>query len=288
MELKDALIGEDPVRLRTYNGKLVGPTLRCKPGDTLYITLENKLSAVDPSSSAPHNALREFNTTNLHFHGLHVSPSGISDNVLIDVPPGRPSPISRNPSRSSLRHILVSCAPPWCGGAQLASGMAGAIIIEGGQDELPEIKAANEQTLVLQQIPYVNDSTQGGIGVVEKKFEEQSFRPPAWDTLRRFTTINGQRLPVFTARPGELLRWRIIDGAIRQPVFLRLLKKADASVPGPETLAMHEISVDGIPLGKLRTVSTPLELWPGYRSDVLIPVAAEATPPEGKVVPIIS
>jgi FtsP/CotA-like multicopper oxidase with cupredoxin domain len=36
-------IGGCPVHLRTYNGQLVGPTLRVRPGDVLDIDLDNQL-----------------------------------------------------------------------------------------------------------------------------------------------------------------------------------------------------------------------------------------------------
>jgi len=82
----DNSIGGDPVHLRSYNGKLVGPTLRAKPGDSLRIALVNNLP---PNTDGPaHNQHHEWNTTNLHTHGLHVSPSGTSDNVFLDVLPG--------------------------------------------------------------------------------------------------------------------------------------------------------------------------------------------------------
>src|SRR5438093_309698 len=56
----------------TYNGSYVGPTLKVNPGDLLDITIVNQLG--EP--------------TNLHTHGLHVSPIGNSDNVLLDIEPG--------------------------------------------------------------------------------------------------------------------------------------------------------------------------------------------------------
>ena len=49
-----------------------GPTLFARPGDRLDLTLQNRLDT--PS--------------NLHFHGLHVSPRGHGDNVFLDIPPG--------------------------------------------------------------------------------------------------------------------------------------------------------------------------------------------------------
>ena len=49
-----------------YQGNFIGPTLRVHPGDTLRIQVRNGLN--EP--------------TNLHSHGMFVSPIGISDNVL--------------------------------------------------------------------------------------------------------------------------------------------------------------------------------------------------------------
>ena len=54
------------VRGLTYQGGFMGPTLRVRPGDTVRIHLRNELG--EP--------------TNLHSHGMYVSPIGISDNVL--------------------------------------------------------------------------------------------------------------------------------------------------------------------------------------------------------------
>jgi FtsP/CotA-like multicopper oxidase with cupredoxin domain len=36
-----------------------------------------------------HSLPHEFNTTNFHSHGMHVSPSGISDNVMRIMEPGK-------------------------------------------------------------------------------------------------------------------------------------------------------------------------------------------------------
>ncbi|MEB3227411.1 MAG: multicopper oxidase domain-containing protein, partial [Synechocystis sp.] len=57
---------------RAYNSRIPGPMLITEPGDTIKITLNNNLDEI----------------TNLHTHGLHVSPVGNGDNVLITVAPG--------------------------------------------------------------------------------------------------------------------------------------------------------------------------------------------------------
>jgi FtsP/CotA-like multicopper oxidase with cupredoxin domain len=58
--------------LRAYNSIINGPMLISEPGDTLKITLVNNLDDV----------------SNFHTHGLHVSPVGNGDNVLITINPG--------------------------------------------------------------------------------------------------------------------------------------------------------------------------------------------------------
>src|ERR1044072_2904594 len=47
----------------------------------------------DPSFENPPNCFHGSASTNLHFHGTHISPSGIADNVLLNI---RPSPRGRD------------------------------------------------------------------------------------------------------------------------------------------------------------------------------------------------
>lgn len=273
----DNTIGGDPVRLRSYNGQLIGPTLRAKPGDVLRIRLDNHLPATlapatastppgghghrraaPAATHAGHhtgdiNRPHGFNVTNLHTHGLHVSPAGNSDNVLVEVGPGQSFDytIAIGPGHPpgtfwyhAHKHGLVAI--------QLASGMQGALIVEGDLDDVPEIAAAEEQILVFQQIPY----DESAVGVVEDF--DASFGPGKWQTLGRFTTINGQVTPVIRMAPGELQRWRMVHGGVRESLRLKL-----------DGHQFQEIALDGITTGKLTPKDT-VDLEPGYRSDVLV------------------
>jgi len=269
-------IGEDPVYLRSYNGHLVGPTLRVKPGDTMRITVKNDLPT-QPWKKDSMNTLHDFNTTNLHTHGLHVSPNGISDNVLIEIGPGATQDYE----------IVIPKDHP-CGtfwyhahhhgstAANVASGMSGALIIEGDLDKVPEIKAAKERVMVLNQIPYIYKNTlddgNGGTvtfnfpeGIIEEKLAGYIFGPGDWAALGRYTTVNGVQLPVIRMKPGQIERWRIVDSGQREQIDLQLTAM-DGSSPG---IPFHEIAVDGLPLGK-SIQKDVLELLPGYRSDVLV------------------
>ena len=127
----------DTLHLRTYNGMPVGPTIRIEPGATLDMMLNNQLPK-DPPPCKPdepmhdHNTPNCFNFTNMHTHGLHVSPKGNSDNVLLVVKPGESQPYkfvlpANHPAGTfwyhSHRHGSTAL--------QVSSGMEGALIVDG-------------------------------------------------------------------------------------------------------------------------------------------------------------
>jgi len=284
-----------PVKLRSYNGQLVGDTWRVKPGDTLEITLTNSLPPSTDQSS-----LAIYNVTNLHTHGLHTSPSGSEqegwgDNVLLRIWPKGSQPAAHehgdimvdvigearykiqipkdHPAGTFWYHAHAHGSTA----AQVSSGMGGALIIEGGPktlDSVPEIKAAAEQVFVLQQNVY------SSTGEIEEP-DYGDFGPCTWEPTFREHTINGQLFPTITMAPGEVQRWRFVHAGVRETVSLELRGPgADGVTTVTPTLAMawnplYEIAVDGIALGRIGAWQR-VELNPGYRSDDL--VQAPATP----------
>ncbi len=260
------------VNLRSYNGKLVGETIRASPGDTLYIRLDNQLPEVTnvdhpqqppPSEHVDHFS---FNLTNLHTHGLHTSPEGQSDNVFLEVGPDeeqlyRVAIPKNHPSGTFWYHAHLHGSTAM----QLSSGMAGALIVEGGMDAnggldaVPEIAAArdSEKIFVLQQLSYGED---GKLEDFKEALPNRKWRRPL--------TVNGQLVPVIHMRPGEVQRWRFIHAGVEENISLVL----DGHV-------LHEIAADGIALGRI--VGWPasektsfdvqtLLLSPGNRADVLV------------------
>ena len=219
------------------------------------------------ASNTPHN----FNTTNFHTHGLHVDPDGCSDNVLRVMKPRAkeedPAPEydievkipEDHPSGTFWYHAHLHGSTA----LQVSSGMAGALIIEGGGlDQIPEIAQATEKVFMFQQIAYDQN---GEIENYQNIFGKGAFAPGAWADSGRFTTINGQVRPVIKMRPGEIQRWRFIHGGVRESINLELRDSNKRQIP------LHEIAVDGIALEKLDSWNhDPIELEPGYRSDVLV------------------
>ena len=142
-------IGGTRLYLRAYEGGL-GPTLSMKPGETLKIRLINDLPPnrdILPSNpSHPH----QFNNTNLHFHGAHCSPSGIADNVMRSMAPGKLYDIEIALPADHTRGTYWY-HPHHHGSAdvQVASGMVGAVIVEGDFADVPEIARARERVMLL-------------------------------------------------------------------------------------------------------------------------------------------
>ena len=82
------------VNVSTTSGdNYTGPTLNVNRGDTIRIRMENDLPDSIPLAPDINTAFSTISTMtpgpqpiNNHMHGLHVSPAGSSDNVLIEIP----------------------------------------------------------------------------------------------------------------------------------------------------------------------------------------------------------
>ncbi len=259
-------IGGYRLYMRMYEGTVPGPTLRVKPGDVLRIKLINDMPPNRESMPADHSLPHHFNTTNLHSHGLHVSPSGISDNVMRIMEPGESYDVEiAIPSD----HIPgTNWYHPHAHGSadvQMASGAVGALIIEGDFAEVPEIAAAEERLLVLTEAVFDQ------FGMVE------DFGTVFPETAARFLAVNGVREPTITMRPGEVQRWRILHAGWQDDMFMEL-----------EGHVLNTIARDGIPLARMgmsvpRKPDQPTDypnamlIAPGQRLDVLVQAGEPGT-----------
>jgi FtsP/CotA-like multicopper oxidase with cupredoxin domain len=138
--------GNDHVRLRMYNGCLASPTIFTAPQTTLRIVLHNKLPTDDPTCTAGNQQGPGecFNTTNLHTHGLHVSPTGNSDNVLLSIAPGTNFENEINiPGDHPAGTFWYHAHRHGSTAVQVTSGMAGALIIKGNRAYADRAKNGN-------------------------------------------------------------------------------------------------------------------------------------------------
>jgi FtsP/CotA-like multicopper oxidase with cupredoxin domain len=131
-----------------YNGIATPPTLRLLPGDILSVTLTNALPVMPVGSAY-------VNDTNLHFHGLHVSPNAPGDdsidmlalpgqtlNYQLAIPYNHPPGLYWYHSHA---HGEVE--------RQNLSGMSGAIVIDGIAQYVPSVTNMPERVLVVRDAP---------------------------------------------------------------------------------------------------------------------------------------
>jgi FtsP/CotA-like multicopper oxidase with cupredoxin domain len=137
--------GNDHVRLRSYGGCQSGPLIEIRPGNTLRVNLNNGLSKDDPSCRTPPPSglsmppgVGCFNTVNLHTHGLHVSPTGNSDNVLLNIAPQTSFPFEINiPSDHPSGTFWYHAHRHGSTALQVASGASGVLVVRGDRSYTP-------------------------------------------------------------------------------------------------------------------------------------------------------
>ncbi|WP_448062289.1 multicopper oxidase family protein [Cellulomonas hominis] len=212
----------------TYNGTLPGQTWQVRPGDRLEVRLRNELDTA----------------TNLHTHGLVVSPQGNGDNPFISIAPGesfdyRIDLPEDHPTGvfwyHPHRHGTVA--------DQLFGGLYGAIIVTG--DEVP---VSRDRSLIVSDISLTTDGTIAPVSAQEVMMGREGD----------LVLVNGQHKPRLAARPGERERWRVINACTSR--YLRLAQ------PGQD---LELLGVDGGHEPAPRAVDEVL-LAPGNRADLLV------------------
>lgn len=272
-------LGGYKLHVRTYDGKTVGPTIETQPGATLAVRIVNQLPP-NPKSTVPRgpvdipvvtnsmqamnpryrgplvrssesadqmNDPHDFNTTNLHVHGIQTvphlfQPVGISNPAaeMIAVEPGQtydyrfPIP-SNHPSGLHWYH------PHHHGSTdvQVSGGMAGLIVVRGPIDEVPEIKAAREIFLAIQSLEVNESKTIPGAYdreyVAYKSSNDCGYQLDAdyammttngeaiaWYNVNKGTATPVGTPPHYSVAPGEVVRLRLLNGTDFAPLMLAL------------------------------------------------------------------
>jgi suppressor of ftsI len=197
-----------PCRLRAYNGTIPGPVMQIAPGQKVIINLKNSLSPYTYGAENwphDHNVPHNLGSTNLHLHGMDIvphlfEPVGTSDPraEMIEIKPGETKqyvfqiPIDHPPGFDWYHpHHHGSTA------VQAVTGMAGGIVVSGAIDEVPAIKAARQEFLVIQDIglfptdPVVPPGPDGKGGSTGTPPEDLGF-PPKTDISSYWTYLSKQ------------------------------------------------------------------------------------------------
>lgn len=259
-----------PVATWTYDGVVPGHTWEVRPGDTLKVRLVNDLPAGEGPDGHAHGhdgdhpvdmtRPHAWWNTNLHTHGLHVSPSGNADNVFVVVEPGETFDYEIAIPDDHTGGIFWY--HPHVHGAvtqQVRAGMAGALIVRGELDEVPEVAAATEQVMVFQAIELGDDFA------LEDPIPEPASDEAFFPRDQILYTVNGQTRPEVRMRPGEVQRWRMLNAA--EGKYLSV------------TLADHQFQVlawDGLTLARPEATDVVM-MAGGNRVDLLVAAGEPGT-----------
>jgi len=253
----------------SFNGKAAAPVIRAWPGDTLKIEYINELPKVasEPCAIEPCH-----NMTNLHFHGLEVSPHAPQDDVLdmmampgetlhyaVQIPPDHPPGLywyHTHPHGESHRQAL--------------DGMSGALVIEGIESYFPPLTGLPERVLVVRGRSIEHDPQSTDLKRrVELSSDTCGAEP---ETPEEVFTVNGSVRPQIEIAPGERQFWRIVNASADRYFDLQL-----------EGQMFEIVALDGMPIAlhdpnhRTRIVDQVL-LPPAGRLEAIVTGPAAGTP----------
>ncbi len=221
-----------------YGGRDVAPTIRVRPGDTIDITLHNRL----PIASDTANAV------NLHFHGLDVAPAKPGDEVLMTL--ARPGEWLHY-----IVHVLRSQQPgmywyhPHVHGEtywQITSGMAGAIIVEGLRQRVPSLAAMRDRIIVVRDVQETPNIL--AIPWYARKMTPRSYTLDADDNVGPngpclpevglHVSVNDSEQPAIDIEPGEQQLFRVLNASASRVLDLAI-----------DNERLGIVALDGYPVG---------------------------------------
>ncbi|MFZ0573277.1 MAG: beta-galactosidase [Candidatus Cybelea sp.] len=243
-----------------YQGRDVAPTIRVRPGDTIDITLRNRL----PIASDTANAV------NLHFHGLDVAPTKPGDEVLMTL--ARPGE-----SLHYIVHVPRSQQPgmywyhPHAHGEtywQITSGMAGVIIVEGLRERVPSLSAMRDRIIVVRDVQERPNIL--AIPWYARKMTPRSYTLDADDSLGPsrpclpevglHLTVNGSEQPAIDIEPGERQFFHVLNASASRVLDLAI-----------DNQRLGVVGIDGYPIGAYPR--NPAVVWTDH---VVVPPGGRA------------
>jgi FtsP/CotA-like multicopper oxidase with cupredoxin domain len=214
-----------------FNGTSPGPTLTVRPGDLLRIRLVNHLDQ----------------PTNLHTHGLHVSPRDNGDNPFVAIGPGDSFDYAiRIPADHPAGTYWYHPHHHGTVADQIFAGLVGALLVEGEGDRY--LPVTSDRVLL------VTDTTLDSSG----RLAPVSTMATMMGREGELILVNGEHQPVITAALGAVERWRVINGCTSRVLALRL-----------ESHRLTQVALDGMFL-PAPVDSDQVVLAPGNRTDLLV------------------
>lgn len=217
-----------------YEGEAVAPVIRAFPGDTLRITYVNNLPATSAETCAVNPCM---NMTNLHFHGLIVSPKAPQDDVLgMIAMPGQSLHYSVEIPRDHPPGLFwYHTHPHGESHRQVSDGMSGAIVIEGMERYAPEVRSLRERVIVVRGRSIEHDPKAEEL----RKYVEIPSQTCGGETEapEEVFTVNGALRPKIEIAPEERQFWRLVNASADRYLDLQL-----------DGASFEIVALDGMPL----------------------------------------
>jgi len=227
----DPVTGKSEFR---YQGNNTPPVIRVQPGTVLNVEYKNELAAQSKEECVGHPCM---NMTNLHFHGLHVSPNAPQDDVLdmmaspgetlhysVQVPPQQPPGLYWYHTHSHGESYV-----------QDLDGMSGAIVVEGIERYVPEVRNMRERILVLRDLVLPAGAAERDRAMASVAMQTTQCGSAPEKPERAFT-VNGSLRPQVDIAPGERQFWRIVNASPD--------RYADLEV---DSVSLDVVALDGMP-----------------------------------------
>jgi FtsP/CotA-like multicopper oxidase with cupredoxin domain len=252
-----------------FNGQAIQPAIRLSPGDVLKIHYVNALPAIPREPCAAGACM---NMTNLHFHGLTVSPKSPEDDVLdLTAMPGESIDYKLEIPRDHAPGLnWYHTHPHGESHRQVLDGLSGALIIEGIERFAPQVRDLRERVLVIRGMDIEHDPM--GPALRARVDARRAGCSANHDPAERVMTVNGVVRPEVRLAPGELQFWRIVNAAADKYVDLEL-----------DGGAFDIVARDGMPLG-LHNPQKPTRradhvlVPPAGRLEAIVKGPADGTP----------
>ena len=230
--VSDPVTGKSQFR---YRGNNAPPVIRVQPGSVLNVEYKNELAAQSREECVGHPCMQ---MTNLHFHGMHVSPNAPQDDALsmmaspgqtlhysVEVPPQQPPGL-----------YWYHTHPHGESYVQDLDGMSGAIVVEGIERYVPEVLDMRERILVLRDLVLPTDSAERK-HVMASVAMQTTQCGTAPEKPERAFTVNGSLRPQIDIAPGERQFWRIVNASPDRYADLEL-----------DSGSFEVVALDGMPL----------------------------------------
>ena len=255
----------------TTGASYVAPTFKVNPGDTLVLRVQNELEnlTLTPADTL---IMSDYVLTNMHTHGLHLSPKGSSDNVYYTVNPGEGLVYSYAIPMDQPeglywyhphRHMYTD--------ESVFRGMEGLLAIGSSTSNITQLNSLPQRTMAIQQQLF-DTTTTAGAYIMDATGATASNGDFSLAGLASQYTINGLYQPTLQTKAGQSEVWAIAN--ITNDINISLtLRNTTTNATQPIII----VATDGVALPTPIISLNGLAFSPGNRFAILV-----TTPPVGQ------